>query len=197
MIDYVKGEITFKSPTYLIVEAGGIGYGMHISLYTYAQIEKLERGKVLTHFHVKEDSQTLYGFSTDSERNLFRHLISVSGVGPGTARLVLSAMQPEEVRSVIVQEQVAAFKQVKGIGPKTAKRIILDLKDKLVKEGFEPEAGQLSPAENPIREEAVSALLALGFNKVQVQRAVNRSLKENPEVAGVENLIKEALKQLS
>jgi Holliday junction DNA helicase RuvA len=197
MIDYVKGEITFKSPTYLIVEAGGIGYGMHISLYTYGQIEKLERAKVLTHFHVKEDSHTLYGFSTDSERNLFRHLISVSGVGPGTARLVLSAMQPEEVRSVIVHEQVSAFKQVKGIGPKTAKRIILDLKDKLVREGFEPEPGQASPVQNPIREEAVSALLALGFSKVQVQRAVNRSLKENPELSGVENLIKEALKQLS
>jgi len=197
MIDYVKGDITFKSPTYLIVEAGGIGYGMHISLHTYGQIEKLERGKVLTHFYVKEDSQTLYGFSTDSERNVFRHLISVSGVGPGTARLVLSAMQPEEVRSVIVHEQVSAFKQVKGIGPKTAKRIILDLKDKLIKEGFEPQPGQAGMAENPIREEAISALLALGFNKVQVQRAVNRTLKENPEISGVENLIKEALKQLS
>ena len=135
MISYIKGAISFKNPTFIIVEAGGIGYKIHISLNTYSKIEKSETVKILTHLQVKEDSHTLYGFAEEAERKLFRHLLSVSGIGPSTARTMLSSMTPEEARAAIIGENVAAFKSVKGIGPKTAKRLILDLKDKLLKDG--------------------------------------------------------------
>jgi len=197
MIAYLKGRITHKSPTYIVIEAGGVGYGLNISLHTYAQLEKLEEAKVLTHFHVKEDSQTLYGFMEAAERNLFRLLISVSGVGPATAQVLLSTMTPEEARVAILGEQVSAFHAVKGIGPKTAKRIILDLKDKLLKDSGTEEASFVPAADNTLRQEALSALVALGFGKSQVQKALNRAMKEDPSVRQVETLIKMVLKQLS
>ncbi len=196
MIDYVKGNITFKSPTSIIVETAGVGYRIHISLNTYSQIERSENVKILTHLHIKEDSHTLYGFAKAPERTLFQHLISVSGVGPSTAQLMLSSLNPEEIRAAIIGEDVAAFKQVKGIGPKTAKRLILDLKDKLVKESGEVPV-QISPANNTMREEALSALVALGFPRIQVQKLLNTLLRENPQLAGVEPLIKEALRRLA
>lgn len=198
MIAYVKGEITFKSPTYIIVEANGIGYRINITLNTYAKVEKLERVKLLTHFYVKEDQQTLYGFAENIERNLFLHLISVSGIGPSTARVMLSGMTPDELRSAIISENVAAFKKVKGIGPKTAKRLILDLKDKLIKESGEE--GITTPAattaNNKLRQEALSALVALGYVKIQAQKALNKILKEQPNVDSVQKLIKFALNEL-
>ena len=196
MITYIKGVITFKTPTFIIVETGGIGYHVNISLNTYVQIEKLEKVKILTHLQVKEDSHTLYGFAEDAERHLFIHLISVSGIGPNTARIVLSSMNPDEVRSAILSENVAAFKQVKGVGPKTAKRIILDLKDKVLKESGEAPL-TFTPQDNRSRDEALSALVALGFARIQVQKALNKILKEQPNVTSVEELIKLALKQLS
>jgi Holliday junction DNA helicase RuvA len=198
MIFYIKGQITFKSPTYLLVEAAGIGYQVFISLYTYARVEKLEQVKILTFHHVKEDGQTLYGFSDEQERSLFVHLISVSGVGPSTAQLMLSYMSPEEARIAIIGEDVAALNKIKGVGPKTAKRIILDLKDRLLRDGG-TESGavqSVSPADNTHRQEALSALVALGFNRVQVQKALNKVLQENPTVSVVEDLIKLALRQL-
>ena len=137
MITYLKGDITLKNPTYLEVEVSGVGYQVHISLHTYAQIEKLERIKILTHLNIKEDSHTLYGFADEAERSMFRHLISVSGIGPTTAQIMLSSLNPDELRAAIIGEQESAFRQVKGVGPKTAKRLILDLKDKLVKESGE------------------------------------------------------------
>ncbi len=196
MIHYVKGEITFKSPTFIIVEAGGLGYQIFISLHTYGKIEKLERVKILTYFHVKEDQQTLYGFAEPAERALFIHLISVSGIGPNTAQLVLSSLTTDEVRGAILAEDSATFNRVKGIGPKTAKRIILDLKDKIAKETGE-DAPTLLPVDNTIRQEALSALVALGFNRAAVQKTLNGLLRKNPEVTQVEALIKLALKQLS
>jgi len=197
MIAYLRGRITFKSPTYVVVEAGGVGYGLHISLHTYAQLEKLEEAQVLAHLYIKEDSHTLYGFMEAAERNLFRLLISVSGVGPATAQVALSTMSPEEIRSAILSEQVGAFQAVKGIGPKTAKRIILDLKDKLLKAGSAEETSFVPAADNTLRQEALSALIALGFNRTQVQKALNRTLKEDPSIRQVETLIKLVLKQLS
>lgn len=198
MIAYVKGEITFKSPTYIIVEANGIGYRINITLNTYAQVEKLERVKLLTHFYVKEDQQTLYGFAENIERQLFLHLISVSGIGPSTARVMLSGMTTDELRSAIISENVAAFKKVKGIGPKTAKRLILDLKDKLIKESGEE--GIVTPAattaNNKLRQEALSALIALGYVKIQAQKALNKVLKSKPDINSVEKLIKFALSEL-
>ncbi len=196
MISYLKGEITWKTPTYIIVETGGVGYHVLISLYTYAQIEKLERVKIHTHLLIREDSHTLYGFAEEGERNLFIHLISVSGVGPGTAQLLLSAMTPDDIRAAIIGEHEQAFSKVKGIGPKTAKRIILDLKDKMVKSAGDMPLSLL-PQDNTAREEALSALVALGFARVQVQKALNAVLRENPSAKSVEELIKLALRQLS
>jgi holliday junction DNA helicase RuvA len=197
MITYVKGNITHKSPTYIVVEAAGIGYHINISLHTYAQVEKLEAVKILTHLYIKEDSHTLYGFADAAERSLFAHLISVSGIGPNTAQLMLSAMNPEEMRAAVVGEDVNALKRIKGVGPKTAKRIILDLKDKLLKDAG-GEASALAPQmDNTIREEALSALVALQFNRIKAQKALNKVLKTQPSDANVEILIKLALKELS
>ncbi len=196
MISYIKGAITLKSPTYVVVEAGGIGYQINISLNTYAQIEKLETVKILTHLHVKEDSHTLYGFVEEAERSLFILLLSVSGIGPNTARILLSSMTAQEARAAIISENVLAFNKVKGIGPKTAKRIILDLKDKILKDsGDSPIA--LSVQDNTIRDEALSALVALGFSKIHVQKALNKILSGQTNVESVEGLIKLSLKQLS
>ena len=196
MITYVKGTIAFKAHTYLVVEAGGIGYHIHISLNTYAKVEKLEHVKILTYFHVKEDSQTLYGFADDEERNLFVRLISVSGVGPSTAQVILSTMMPDELRMAIIAENEAALRKVKGIGSKTAKQIILDLKNKLMKSGGDMTI-PVSPSNNTMRQEALSALLSLQVNKIQAQKALNKVLQENPGIGSVEDLIRLALKQLS
>ena len=196
MITYIKGPIAFKTPTYIIVEAGGIGYHVKISLHTYAKVEKLEQVKILTHFHVKEDSQTLYGFADAEERELFIHLISVSGVGPATAQVVLSTLPPDELRGAIISENEAALRKVKGIGPKAAKQIILDLKNKLMKSGGEMTI-PVSPANNTMRQEALSALLSLQINKIQAQKALNKVLQAQPGVGSVEELVRLALKQLS
>jgi len=195
MISYIKGAITHKNPAYIIVETGGIGYHVNVSLHTYAQIEKEERIKILIHQHLKEDSNTLYGFSEETERSLFVLLISVSGIGPNTARVILSGMTPEEVRASILAENVAAFNRVKGIGPKTAKRIILDLKDKVMKDSGDITVS-LGGKDNTLRAEALSALVALGFAKVSVQKTLNRVLQAE-KFTSVEQLIKVTLKQLS
>jgi Holliday junction DNA helicase RuvA len=196
MISYIKGRITFKNPTFVVVETAGIGYHINISLHTYAQIEKAEDVRLLTHLHIKEDAHTLYGFAEDSERQLFRLLISVSGIGPTTAQLALSALTPDELKAAIVGEDLSTFKSEKGIGPKTAKRIIIDLKDKVLKDGGEisiPSGGQ----DNTVREEALSALVALGFSRPQVQRALNRVLRNEPGVDSSEKLIKRVLAELT
>ena len=195
MITYVKGPIAHKNPSFVVVEAGGLGYHINISLYTYTKIEAAETVKLLTHFHVKEDQQTLFGFYDETERNLFRLLISVSGVGPSTALIVLSSMNPDEVRTAIIGEDVTSIRKVKGIGPKTAQRIILDLKDKLMKESFDAPT-MLSPASNTDRTEALSALVNLGFPRPGVQRALNKVLAKTPG-AGTEEMIKLALRELS
>ncbi|AEE49872.1 Holliday junction branch migration protein RuvA [Haliscomenobacter hydrossis] len=195
MITYLRGNITQKTPTYIVVETAGVGYLVHISLHTYSQIEKKEEVKILTHLNIKEDSHTLYGFAEEAERSLFRHLISVSGVGPTTAQIMLSSLSPDELRAAIIGEQEQVFRAVKGIGPKMAKRIILDLKDKLIKD-----SGDLPltfPSQNnTIREEALSALVALGFQKIAVQKALNHLLKDQA-IQNVEQLIKLALRELS
>ena len=196
MIAYIKGDITFKSPTFVYIEAGGIGYHVNVTLNTFGKIEKLEKVKLLTHFHVKEDSQTLYGFFEEAERSLFIHLISVSGIGPTTAQVMLSAMSPEEVRAAIISENVMAFKKVKGVGPKTAKRLILDLKDKMIKESGDAEFTIAPAANNTIRQEALSALLSLQVNKIQAQKVLNKILKEQPTVKSVEEMVRLALKEL-
>lgn len=196
MITYVKGPLAHKNPSFVVIEAGGIGYHINVSLFTYTKIEKSETAKLLTHFHVKEDQQTLYGFYDETERSLFRLLIGVNGVGPATALVVLSSLNPDEFRSAVLGEDVATIRKVKGIGPKTAQRIILDLKDKMMKESFASPT-MLSPESNTQRSEALSALVNLGFARPAVQRALNRVFAAKPGLSAAEDIIKLALRELS
>lgn len=196
MIAYINGKITFKSPAYIYVETNGIGYQVNISINTYAKIEHLDEVKIYTYFHVKEDGQSLYGFYDELEKQIFIHLLSVSGIGPNTARVILSYMGPDEVRMAILQENVAVLNNVKGIGPKTAKRIILDLKDKMIKEPGETQV-IVEQNYNTIMEEALSALIALGFPKASVQKSLNKAVKNDAGISSVEELIKKVLKQMS
>lgn len=197
MIDFIKGLIVFKNPTFIVVEtASGLGYRINISLNTYSKIEKEESIRLLTYVHIKEDAHTMFGFAEETERSLFQHLISVSGVGPATAQVLLSGMNAEEVRSAILSENEAAFGKVKGIGPKTAKRIILDLKDKMMKDGGETTSLTMNLGSNTMRDEALSALVALGFQRIAVQKILNKMLMEKA-ASSVEELIKGALKQLN
>ena len=196
MIAYLKGKITFKKPTYIYVECGGVGYHVNISLNTYQAIEDKEDIKILTYLQVKEDSQALYGFYDERERNLFVLLISVSGVGVNTARVMLSGMSVDDMRSAIIHEQVATLNKIKGIGPKTAKRIILDLKDKVLKDGAVVDS--LSPSiSNTMADEALSAMIALGFPRNTVNKQLNAIMANQTNITQVEDLIKAALKQLS
>jgi len=198
MISYIKGTITEKSPTYMVVEANGIGYHINISLNTYSHFEKMTDIKILTWLQIREDAHVLFGFASESERSIFLLLLSVSGVGTNTARLLLSGMNVEELKSAIIQEDVFTFSKVKGIGPKTAKRIIVELKDKVMKESGEAGSTIISNTkDNTIRDEALSALVALGFNRIAVQKTVNALLKENDSTLTVEELIKKSLRMLS
>lgn len=201
MIAYIKGVIAYKTPTYVVLEASGIGYQVNISLFTYSQLEKLEQATlwIYTHHNAQEGSQSLYGFFDNSERTMFLHLISVNGVGANTARIILSGLSPEEVRTAVLRDSEVTFNRVKGIGPKTAKRILVELKDKMMKDGGDAEALSTTAASknNSIREEAIIALCALGFQKPNVQKACNAILSKETTINSVEALIKAALKQLS
>ena len=200
MIAYLKGKLSLITPSEVIVEtSNGIGYWVHITLGTYNLIKNLKEAQILTHLIVKEDSHTLYGFAEEDERHIFVQLISVSGVGPATARILLSTLSAEEVREAIISENINRLKSAKGIGPKAAKRIILELKDKLLKDGGNQSAAiaQTLTVNNSVREEALSALLALGFNKSQVQKTVNTLLKTNQNYTDSSSLIKDALGKLS
>ncbi len=193
MYEYIRGNIADISPANIIIETGGIGYFVNISLNSYSQLSGKKDAKLFLHQIVREDAHTLYGFSNSTERELFRNLISVNGVGASTAIMMLSSLSPDELRIAVTTENVAVLKAVKGIGAKTAQRIIIDLKDKLVKL---PESGQilLSP-DNTIRNESLSALVMLGFVKRDAEKIVNKLLQEQPE-ATVESVIKQALKRL-
>ncbi|WP_235297300.1 Holliday junction branch migration protein RuvA [Portibacter marinus] len=195
MYAYIQGKITHKTPTEVYLENHGVGYHLHISLNTYADIENLNEVQLFTHFYVKEDVQTLYGFSSNEEKNIFQLLISVSGIGPNTARIVLSGMRAEDVQKAIVHEDVVTFNKVKGIGPKTAKRIILDLKDKVIKT-VDEQLISSGPTHNTNQNEALSALIALGFPKKSVEKLLEKVIKRSDSDQNVEQLIKEVLKQL-
>lgn len=193
MITHLRGRLIERYPTHLIVECQGVGYFVNISLHTFSLLKDEESLLIYTHLMVKEDSHTLFGFCEPSEREVFRLLISVSGVGPGTARTVLSSLSPSEVRDAILQGDVPTIQGVKGIGAKTAQRLILDLKDKILKVQID---GELSPrSNNTNKEEALSALEVLGFPRRQSERVVDKVLGEEPSLS-VENIIKQALKNL-
>ena len=195
MYDYIKGSVDTLTPTEAIVECYGIGYDILISLQTYEAIQNQKDVKIYLHHHLREDEEQFYGFATRDERELFRLLISVSGIGVGTARMMLSSLNDEEIRNAILSEDVATIKSVKGIGLKTAQRLVLELKDKIVKG-----AGADSPvihagADSAVIEEATIALTMLGFQKSNVYKVLPGIIKANPE-AIVEDIIKAALQKL-
>ena len=191
MFEHIKGSVISLTPAGIVIEAGDIGYLVHISLTTYSQLHGSEKAKLFLHQVVREDAHVLYGFFEQSERELFRMLISVNGIGANTAIMMLSSHKPDELQHAILTENVGLLKNIKGIGIKTAQRVIIDLKDKI---GKIP-AGDLlfRSGESPVRTEAVAALEMLGFNKKAVEKLVDQVLTEQPSIA-VENLIKLALK---
>src|SRR6201991_3037876 len=157
MYAYIDGKLAFKSPSYVVIDAGGVGYHINISLSTYSKLGDAERCKLFTWLHVKEDGHTLYGFFDEGERRLFLHLISVSGIGPNTGRMVLSSITPSEIQTAIVKGNVPLIQRIKGIGPKSAQRIILELQDKLRKEGSDTLSS--TPIDKTVRDEGLSALV--------------------------------------
>lgn len=191
MIAHLNGRLIEKTPTHVIVECNGVGYFVKISLNTFSQVGDDENLKILTQLQVREDAHTLYGFMTNQERDMFNHLISVSGIGANTAIVMLSSMSPEEIATAIVGEDVATIQSIKGIGAKTAQRVILDLKDKVVKSDLAAE--NIFAQDNTTRNDALNALLALGFDKKKGQKAVE---KVGIDGMTVEQIIKEALKIL-
>ena len=193
MITQIKGRLVEKTPTYVVIDCSGVGYLLHISLNTFSALPDSEAVTLYSHLNVKEDSHTLYGFINKTEREIFRLLISVSGVGPSIARTMLSSMSSEEIQQAIASENIPLIQSVKGIGAKTAQRVIIDLKDKILKT-FDMEAISLAPS-NTNKDEALSALEVLGFNRKQSEKVLNTVLKEQAE-ATVEVLIKKALKSL-
>ncbi len=193
MIDYIKGTITGLTPACLIIETGGIGYFINISLTTFSKLDEKKDHIILIHEVIREDSHQLFGFADSEERDMFRHLISVTGVGAGTARMMLSSLSPGEVGKAIMSSDVNILKNVKGIGLKTAQRIIVDLKDKV---GKHTGTGEIFAfADNTRREEALSALVMLGFARSAVSKILDKISSEEKELS-VEDLIKKALKNL-
>lgn len=193
MIAQIRGRLIEKTPTYVVVDCGGVGYHLNISLHTFSNLKEEENCMLHTHLVVREDAQILYGFGEPSEKKLFQLLISVSGVGPATGMMVLSSAEPSEIRNAIVSGDVGWFKSVKGIGPKTAQRLIIDLKDKLSKDSIEMDFS--SSTNNTVKDEALSALVMLGFNKNQAEKSIDKLLRSNADYT-VEEVIKNALKGL-
>jgi holliday junction DNA helicase RuvA len=193
MIDYIKGTITQITPTFITLESGGIGYLVNISLTTFSKLENKSEIKILIHEVIREDSHQLFGFADSTERDIFRLLISVTGVGANTARMMLSSISPDEIEKAILGSDVNSLKSVKGIGLKTAQRIIVDLKDKVGKHAGSGEIFTVS--DNTNREEALSALVMLGFAKSAVSKVLDKIVREQKNLT-VEEMIKRALKNL-
>ena len=195
MIDYIKGKIIELTPTYTVVECCGIGYMIQISLQTFSAMENKSDITIYIHHYLREDDEQFYGFASKYERELFRLLIGVSGIGVATAQMMLSSMSSDEIRNAIISEDINRIKSIKGIGLKTAQRLILELKDKIVKGGGADSPVIFQSANSAIVEEATTALVLLGFTKTNVNKAVSAVLKETPD-ATIEQIIKLALKKL-
>ncbi len=195
MLNHITGKISELVPTHAVIEAGGVGFNIHISLNTFSKIQEkgVQTFTLLVHLVVREDAMILYGFIDEEERMLFRHLISVSGVGPNTARMILSARQPAEILEAIVSKNESLLQSIKGIGAKSAQRIIVELKDKLSKEQF---SGEFFPSlHNTNKQEALSALIVLGFYRMQTEKVLEKIIAEQPDLSA-EDLIRRALKIL-
>lgn len=196
MYSYIRGKITEKNPAFVVLDTNGIGWHINISLNTYSAIEKMDEAQLFIHHIQREDTQALFGFATREEKSLFGHLLSVSGVGPNTSRMILSSLTSDEIKRAIGQNDVGAFKRVKGVGPKTAQRILIDLRDKIDVDGHE-DVLTSSSSDNTAYQEALSALLALGFPRTKASAVLAQIKKEATEAMNAEQLIKTALRALS
>ncbi len=193
MINQIKGRLVEKNLTNVVIDCHGVGYFINISLNTHSQIGNSEELLLFTHLHIKEDSHTLYGFVSQNERSIFRLLISISGIGPSIARTMLSSMDPYEIQKSILEENLDAIKSIKGIGLKTAQRVLIELKDKVQKiEGFDE---IIHPKSNTIKEETLSALEVLGYSRRQTEKVIDNIIQSHPE-GSIEELIKSALNKL-
>lgn len=194
MYAYLEGIYTYKSPALVHLLVNGVGYEIHISLNTYSEIQSLEKGKLFTYLQVKEDGHTLYGFAGQREKDTFIQLISVSGVGATIARMMLSSLQADEIATAIVQGNAPLLERIKGIGKKTAQRLVLELKDKMGKTDIALPGA--TTVVNSIQEDAFIALIALGINKNQAEQAVQKVIRTEPDIVHLEELIKKALKAI-
>lgn len=193
MIAYLRGAFTTKTPAYVHVDVNGVGYEVHISLNTYSKIQELEKGTLLTHLIVREDAHILYGFFDVAEKEIFLHLLGVSGIGASTARVMLSYMKPEELSRAIVQGNARLLESIKGIGRKTAERIVLELRDRLSKQPIEVNISSVQS--NSLQVDALNALVALGINRPAAEGAIQKVMQQNADLT-VEELIKKALQNL-
>ena len=193
MITHIRGKLVEKNPTYAIIECNGVGYFLHISLNTFSKIPDSEAVLLYTHLSIREDAHTLFGFADKTEREIFKLLISVSGVGPSIARTMLSSMTTDQIQQAIASEDTPTIQSVKGIGAKTAQRVIIDLKDKILKT-YELQEDSVN-SNNTLKEEALSALEVLGFTRRQVEKMIQKIIQESPSIS-LEDIIKQALKNL-
>jgi holliday junction DNA helicase RuvA len=195
MIAFLKGKLVHRDPTFVIVDVQGVGYQLQISLQTFSEIKEQENVMLHTHLNIREDAHVLFGFSSPSEKKLFQQLISVNGVGPSTAIIMLSYMNSSELKSAIVREDAVALQAIKGIGGKTAQRVIIELRDKLKKETWEETQPAISlGSHNTMRNEALSALLTLGLPKAAAEKSVDTVLRKSGNTITLEDLVKQALK---
>ncbi len=195
MISFLKGKLVQKYPTHVVIDVSGVGYHVNISLQTFSEIKDQENVLLYTHLSIREDAHVLFGFSNEAERKLFQQLISVNGVGPNTAIVMLSYMSSSEIKTAIVSDDAVALQKIKGIGGKTALRVIIELKDKLKKESWDDSNPSLSVGpHNTVRREALSALLTLGLPKATAEKSVDTVLKKSGNTITLEDLVKQALK---
>jgi len=194
MISYLRGKLVYKDPTHVVIDVNGIGYQVNISLNTFSDIKDKEDIRLSTHLQVREDAHILFGFSSEQEKAMFQHLISVNGIGPSTAMIVLSYLPPAELRAAIIREDAITLQSIKGIGGKTAQRLILELKDKLRKDGSEEISSGATPSHNKTREEALTALTTLGIARPAAEKSIDTVLKRAGNSLTLEELVKQALR---
>jgi Holliday junction DNA helicase RuvA len=196
MYAYLQGRFTYKSPAQIYLDVNGIGFEVNISLHTYSAIQNMAEGRLFIHMQVKEDGHSLFGFFDKEEKDIFLLLISVSGVGASTARMMLSSTRPDEITKAIQQNDVKLLERVKGIGKKTAERLVLELKDKVGKQTAGSLGGVSVPLANTVEQDALIALTALGINRAQAEQSIQKIIRAEPDISKLEELIKKALKAI-
>jgi Holliday junction DNA helicase RuvA len=196
MYAYLEGKFTLKTPAYVFVDVNGVGFEVHISLHTYSAIQSMDEGRLYTHLQIKEDGHVLFGFFEKEEKDIFLQLVSVSGVGAATARMMLSSIRPDEISNAIMQGNVRLLESVKGIGKKTAERLVLELKDKIGKHKSVNFLPSTSTVANNLEQDAMTALISLGISRNQAEQAIDKIIKSGTSISNLEDLIKKSLKAI-